>query len=84
MEEKPEFVAVCEAAVWRGDGMSLLQFLRKSNKGNIIRFIVEAFRREHGLTKNDELDQEELATWTTGQKVIADMLWRVNDRCYGQ
>ena len=42
MEKKPKFVEVYEAAAWRRDDMTLLEFLRKSNTdGKIINYIVE-------------------------------------------
>ena len=45
-EKKPRFVETYEEASWRREDMSLLEFLRKSNKdGDIIKYIVEKHKQ---------------------------------------
>lgn len=45
-EKKPKFVEAYEEASWRREDMSLLEFLRKSNKdGDIINYIVEKHKQ---------------------------------------
>ena len=45
-EKKPKFVQTYEEASWRREDMSLLDFLRKSNKdGDIINYIVEKHKQ---------------------------------------
>jgi len=91
METKPDFIQCYEDSEWRSIDVTLLEYLRKSNKvGRIICYIVDAYRRENNLTKKDKIDDEVLASFaqefeTSGEKVIAaDMMWRMNDKYYGQ
>ena len=71
--------------------MSLLEFLRKTNKyGQPMRFIKEAYQRKHNLKRSDDVDPLKLHAFTRdyrtrGEKLIAvDTVWRFNDRYYGQ
>ena len=91
MANKPDFVERYEQCSWRGAEMNLLEYLRKANKDNRpMRYIVTAFRHEHGLRARDPLDDEALEAYardfqTRGEKVIAaDTVWRMNDRYFGQ
>ena len=87
MEKKPDFVQKYEDAQWRGNQMTLLEFLRKSNKdGKIIRYVREAWKR-NGQQPPEEEGLQKFAREhkTRGQKLIAaDTVWRLNDTYYGQ
>ena len=72
MLEKPKFVELYEACPWRGDHMSLLEWLRKTNaNGEILTWIKKA----HAKSGSDE----------SGEKVIAAETVRIfNDKFFGQ
>ena len=91
MPKKSKEVELYEASEWRGESMSFLEFLRKTNKhGRPMRYIVEAFKRERGLRPRALIDEVELEAFardyrTRGEKLVAaDTVWRLNDRYYGE
>ena len=91
MDTKPKFVELYEGSKWRGKGMTLLEFLRKSNKdGEIIRHIKEAWKRSKqgvGVSADEENNLEAFARDydSKGEKLVAaDTVWRLNDRYFGQ
>lgn len=83
MDEKPKVVIAYEACVWRGAGMSLLEFMRKSNEaGQIIRYL----KQKHKAAETTEsLETFAQKFKPRGEKLIAaDTVSRLRDRYYGQ
>ena len=83
MPEKPKFVELYEACPWRGDHMSLLEWLRKTNaNGDILTWIKKA----HARSSSDEsLFEFARSCETRGEKVIAAETVRIfNDKFFGQ
>ena len=71
-ENKPKFVEVYEAKSWRREDMSLLEFLRKSNKdGDIIRHIVEKHKRQVMVEVQQQTDEDDQAFARTRQDLLS-------------
>ena len=91
MPAKPQWLLNYESCEWKGENMTLLEYLRKANdKNEPLKYIKTAHKqheKEMAEAGSMPMILEEFARdfQTTGQKVIAaDMLWRLNDRFYGQ
>ena len=83
MDVVPDFVLRYQSCTWRGDDMSLLEWLRKTNdRGAILHWL----RRHHLASKNDlSLEMFARQYKTTGEKIIAAETVRVsNDKFFGQ
>ena len=83
MPRKPDCVALYETSRWRGDDMSLLEFLRKSNKaGDIVQWVKKAHARS--------CTQESLEVFArncpmAGGKIIAaELVSPFSDKFFGQ
>ena len=83
MEPFPKFVQLYQDSAWRGDNMTLLEFLRKSNDaGDVISWLQKAYE-----AADTALDLGEFATAysTFGEKIIAaEMVSVFNDKYFGQ
>ena len=93
METKPKVVTLYEECDWRRDGMTLLEFCRKSNKdGEIAQWVARLFNQSEAVDpeEDEEAQTEKLKTFANecpmrGQKLVAcDMLSIFNDRWFGQ
>ena len=83
MEPLPKFVQLYQVCAWRGDNMTLLEFLRKSNDAGDV---IDWLRKAHEA-KDPASDLGEFATEyrTFGEKVIAaEMVSPFNDKYFGQ
>ena len=83
MTPLPKFVQLYQACAWRGDNMTLLEFLRKSNDAGDV---IDWLRKAHAA-KDPASDLGEFATEyrTFGEKVIAaEMVSPFNDKYFGQ
>ena len=82
----PAEIALYEGSDWRGSNMTLLEFLRKSNKsGRISRWVVQAHRAAAATGDARSLHRFARECPMTGQSVVAaDTVSRYNDRFYGQ
>ena len=93
METKPQVVVLYEQSDWRQDGMSLLEFCRKSNKdGAIAHWVARLHKESEDFDPNDdeEVKTRKLEAFANicpmrGEKLVAcDMLSIHNDRWFGQ
>ncbi|CAE7255818.1 PIF1 [Symbiodinium sp. CCMP2592] len=85
MEHKPDFVVRYETCSWRGESMTLLDFLRKSNSvGAILQWV----RRKHKATEPagaDSVEEFARSCPARGEKAVAAAcVSRLRDRYYGQ
>ncbi|MCR9130916.1 MAG: hypothetical protein NXI12_15530, partial [Alphaproteobacteria bacterium] len=93
MAEKPAAVTLYEQCPWRRESMSLLEYMRKSNKdGEIAQWLVRAFRQTPAYDKTAAAEEQRRAlvafaneAAVQGEKLIAcDVLSIFNDRWFGQ
>ena len=86
MAKKPGYVERYEECTWRGEAMTLLEYLRKANvQGGVEKYIRDA--RKKALPEDKDISEEAFARQFTprGQKLVAaECYWRMNDRFYGQ
>ena len=79
----PKEVLLYQTSKWRGDGMSLLEFLRKSNdQGAIAGWLKKVWQRAEN---SESLEAFANAYKSNGEKVVACALGsRLRDKFYGQ
>ena len=84
MGNKPAYVETYETCDWRGDGMSLVEFLRKSNdQGEIIQYLKKAYAEQ--AAPSQSLEEFARAFRLRGEKLVAaSMVSRLRDLYYGQ
>ncbi|CAE7346144.1 PIF1 [Symbiodinium natans] len=84
--QQPLFVQKYMDCAWRGETMSLLEYLRKSGPhGEIAAWLRQ--RHEEAQNAGTQVDLEEFVRgyMMRGEQVVAvDYLWRLNDRFFGQ
>ena len=84
MEEIPKFVIQYQTCPWRGEKMSLLDYLRKANtNGEIVGWVKKRYARE----AREGIDLETFARKVKprGEKMVAaDSVMRLNDKYFGQ
>ena len=83
---QPAFVQRYIACTWRGERMSLLEYLRKSgSRGQIAGWLRQRHSEETEGGAEVELEDFARALTVRGEQVAAvDYLWRLNDRYFGQ
>ena len=83
IDSEDELVNLYQSCEWRRDTMTMLEFLRKSNrKGEIARWIRERFQED---TTGQELEDFANNCPMEGEKLVAcEMLSVFNDRWFGQ
>ena len=83
MSRKPAYVERYEQSSWRGDGMCLLDFLRKTNnKGDVLEHIKKAHLKD---PRGRDLDTFARHFQPFGEKIIAaEMVSMLNDKRLGQ
>ena len=84
MKDKPAYVENYEACNWRGEGMSLVDFLRKSNdRGEVIQYLKKAHAEQ--AAPRQSLEDFARAHRVRGEKLIAaSLVSRLRDLYYGQ
>ena len=70
-DKKPKFVEAYEGCSWRREDMSLLEFLRKSNKdGNVIRYIAEKHKQHVMQEVQQQTGEDDKAFAKTRQDLL--------------
>ena len=85
MEKKPDFVELYETSGWRGESMTLLEFLRKSGKsGGIIRWLKEKHRQQPD-SSSQTVEEFARGYVCKGEKLVAaETVSRQSDKFFGQ
>ena len=83
MPQKPDFVQLYETCGWRGEDMSLLEFLRKSNSsGDVVHWLQKAHSKADTALDLAAFAQQHR---TFGEKIIAaETVSIFNDKFFGQ